>query len=324
VTRRRYWTLALALGLGLALVLAEAGLRMSGQFEPPPQVLKPLRPEFNRPDPELGYTLKPLLRTTFRYPPTSTRDLDLVSNRDGFRNSREFDEPDSRPRLWVLGDSLTSGEGVNAADRITEVIERLEPGWRVDNLAMTSWGLDSMVRAYERLSHRLRPSAVLLNFYTDDFRRLRPYYAGMGYPFVKFELEGGRLVDVPFPDPPGFFGRLRVVQAVEQSYWRFARNRYELNKALLDRLRERTEPGTRLAAAFLPGTGDTQEDKTRRGFLRDWCQQTGTPYFDLTDTMHGAGNDAVFIPGNPHWNERGHELAGRTLHQFLKDAQVLR
>jgi hypothetical protein len=133
----------------------------------------------------------------------------------------------------------------------------------VDNLAMTSWGLDSMVRAYERLSRRVRPSAVLLNLYTDDFRRLRPYYAGMGYPFVKFELEGGRLVDVPFPDPPGFFGRLRVVQAVEQSYWRFARNRYELNKALLDRLREHTEPARGWRPHFYPARAIRR--KTRRG-----------------------------------------------------------
>lgn len=321
--RSRRWLLPLALGLVFAAALAEVGLRLAGQFEPPPAELTPLRPELNVADPELGYTLKPSTRTTFRYPPSSPRDLDLVSNRDGFRNSREFDEPDTRPRLWVLGDSFTAGEGVNSADRVTEWIERVEPGWRVDNLALTGWGLDSMVRAYERISKRLKPKAVLLNFYTDDFRRLRPYYSGMGYASLKFEIEKGALVDVPFPEPPGFFRRLRTVQAVEQTYWRFARNRFDLNKAILNRLREDLGADVKLAVAFLPGRGDTAEDRARRTFLSDWCRDTQTPYFDLSETMSKAG-DSAYIQGNPHWNERGHEIAGRALQAFIRDSGVMR
>jgi hypothetical protein len=319
---RRRALAGLAFGLVIALGLAEAGLRVAGMFPPPPQTLTPLRPELNRPDPELGYTLKPFLHTTFRYPPGSTRDLSLVSNADGFRNDRDFDDDDPRPRLWVLGDSMTFGEGVEVEDRVTGVIASREPGWRVDNLGMTGWGLDSMVRAYERIARKRRPQAVLLDFYTDDFRRLRPYYAGMGYASLKYEIDDGVLVDVPFPRPPGALRRLRIVQAVEQSYWRIGRNRYPLNEALLDRLRTLTAPQVALAVAFLPGSADTAEDQERRAFLRAWCSRTGTPYADLSETMHARGS-AVYIPGSSHWNELGHRVAGEALHAFLRDAKVM-
>ena len=314
--------IVLATGLFVAALVVEAGLRMTTLVAPPPERPKPMRPELNRADPELGYTLKPHLQTTFRYPPTSTRDLQLVANGDGFRNSREFDEPDSRPRLWVLGDSMTFGEGVNVEQRLTEVVGGLEPGWRVDNLGMTGWGLDSMVRAYERIAARVRPKVVLLDFYTDDFRRLRPYYSGMGYPSLKFELDGENLIDVPFPEPPTLWRQLRIVQAVEQTYWRFRRDRLELNAALLQRLRKDTAPDVTLAVAFLPGTGDTDVDKTRRAFLNDWCRDNHVPFVDLTEPILRLGAPG-FIPGNPHWNERGHEVAGRALHQFLVNAKVM-
>jgi len=34
------------------------------------------------------------------------------------------------------------GDGVAAEHRLTEVIEQLEPGWRVDNLGMSGYGVD--------------------------------------------------------------------------------------------------------------------------------------------------------------------------------------
>jgi hypothetical protein len=180
-----------------------------------------------------------------------------------------------------------------------------------------------MVRAYERISKRVTPDVVVLAFYTDDFRRLRPQYSGMGYPFPKFELVDGALVTVPFPGPLPAWRRLRVVQAAEQTYWRFARNRYALNGALLDRLRGGMKAPTKLAVVFVPGRADTSEDQTRRAFLRDWCRRTSTPFLDLTETMAAAGVESLHIPGNYHWNDRGHEVAGTAIQRFLSDSGVI-
>lgn len=317
---RHKWVLA-AVSAVLATAVAEGGLRMLNRFPPPPVAPIPRHPELYRPDPELGYTLWPSKHLTYHYPPSSPRTISVVSNADGFRNGREFDEPDSRQRVWMLGDSFVFGDGVEAADRLTEVIERLEPGWRVDNLGMTAWGLDLMVRAFERISRRVKPDVVVLAFYTDDFRRLGPHYAGEGYPFPKFELVGGTLEDRPFPSLP-MWHRLRTVQAIEQIHSHLTRNRYDLNEALLNRLRQ-NRLGVPIAVVFLPGHADTEEDKTRRGFLDRWCREASVPYLDLSEVIHNVGR-AAFIPNNFHWNEHGHELAGTAIHAFLRDSGRLR
>lgn len=309
---------AVGLSLCVAVLFGEIGLRVLGRFAPPNSPPVPRYPGFHRPDPELGHTLWPSKLTTYRYPVGSRHEFVLASNADGFRNPREFDEPDSRPRVWVLGDSMVLGEGVAAEDRLTEVIERLEPRWRVDNMGMTGFGLDLMVRAFERFSKRVKPDVVVLAFYTDDFRRLIPFSGGLGYPFPKFELRDGGLVSVPFPSLP-LWRRLRVVQAVEQTYWRLNRNRFDLNGALLERLHGgvREQQGA-FVVAFLPGRGDTPEDRQRRTWLRDWCGKARVPFVDLTDTIHGA-RGAAFIPDNSHWNPQGHRLAGEAIHRFLRE-----
>jgi hypothetical protein len=314
--------LAASLLLGLSVV--ELGLRAFGAFAPPPSTPVPRRPDLYRADPELGYTLVPSTRTTYRYPLNSTRDIALVSNADGFRSDREIDAPDPRRRLWMLGDSMVLGDGVDAADRLTEVIEQRAPGWRVDNLGMTGWGLDLMVRAFEKMSRRIRPDVLVLAFYTDDFRRLGPYYSGQGYPAPKFQLKDGVLSEAPFPAAPSFWSRLRLVQAVQQIVWRLTRNQYDLNAALLDRLRRDTGTDTALAVVFVPGRGDTSEDQERRAFLAAWCLRTQTPFLDLTTTIHGPDIDAAFIPGNPHWSEHGHRLAGEAIHKFLQAGALIR
>jgi hypothetical protein len=316
------YVMALSIGGAVAALIAEIGLRLSGAFVPPPPVPEPLRPELYQTDSELGYTLRPSTRTTYNYPVGSSTVVTVVSNADGFRSAREFHETDARPRIWFLGDSMVLGEGVEAEERLTEVVERLEPDWRVDNLGMTGWGLDLMVRTFERISKRVTPDAVVLAFYTDDFRRLRPFYAGMGYPFPKFELVDGNLVTVPFPGPLPAWRRLRIVQAIEQTYWRFARNRYDLNEALLDRLRNGIQPQTRLFVVFVPGRADNSEDQERRRFLNEWCTRTRTPFLDLTETMSAAGVDSLHIVGNYHWNKRGHEIAGTAIHRFLRDSGI--
>ncbi len=253
-----------------------------------------------------------------RYPPRNPRVLSLVANSDGFRSPRELGESDPRTRILVVGDSFVFGSGVEASERFTEILELLEPGWRIDNLGMTGWGIDLMLRAIEAFGPKARPDIVLLAVYTDDFRRVAPTYAGLGHAVPKFGLVDGQLESFPYPRP-GVFERLRLVQLLFRLRPAAERNHYALNAALLDRFRAATE---QLAAApvvlFLPGRGDTPEDKQRRRFLGNWAARNDVPFVDLTDAIRGAGVSRLYIPRNFHWNPEGHRIAADAIHRRLK------
>jgi hypothetical protein len=75
--------------------------------------------------------------------------------------------------------------------------------------------------------------------------------------------------------------------------------------------------GAKPVVLFLPGKGETAEDKERRDHLRAWSEARSIPFHDLTRTIHAAGVAATYIPGNWHWNEVGHRLAGDALHAAL-------
>lgn len=302
----------------VALALVEGGLRLAGLYAPPAQPIKPGQPELFEPHPAIGYRLQPARTTTYEYPRGSGHQLTVVANGDGFRSDREFGGKDDRRRILVVGDSFVFGLGVAAQERVTEQLEALEPAWRVDNLGMTGWGVDLMVRALEQLGPKIRPDVVVLAVYTDDFRRLLPYYAGAGYAIPKYALEGGKLVTVPYPYPGGW-ERLRLVQWLYQTTWNRDRNRFDLHAALLDRFLTLAETrGFRPVIAFLPGREDTEEDQERRAFLRQWTARHVVPFVDLTAAVHGAGVDNVFLAGNWHWNAAGHRVAAAELHRLLR------
>ena len=304
--------------IGMALGVCELGLRVTDSYRPPDDPIRTSRPDLYRADPDVGYTLWPGATTVYRSPETSRETIPLVSNSDGFRTSREFDEHDERTRILIVGDSFVFGQGVRAEDRVTEQLESLDTRRRVDNMGMTGWGLDLMVRAIERFGKKADPDVVVLAVYTDDFRRLFPYYAGVGFAYPKFELVDSRLVSVPFPYP-SFWERLRLVQWIYQTQWQRERNRYDLNEALLDRfLNHSAVIGFKPAVAFFPGLGDNEEDKARRGFLAKWTSAKHVPYVDLTTAIHSVGVDRVYIHDNWHWNPLGHRIAADELNTFLQ------
>jgi hypothetical protein len=303
----------------VALVAIEAALRFANLYPPPDDPIKPGQPELFQPDPVLGYRLQPSRTTTYEYPRGSGRQLTVAANSDGFRSDREFSGgADDRRRILVVGDSFVFGLGVAAQERITEQLEALEPAWRVDNLGMTGWGVDLMIRAIEQVGPKPRPDVVVLAVYTDDFRRLLPYYAGAGYAIPKYELAGSKLVTVPYPYPADW-ERLRLVQWLYQANWNRDRNRFDLHAALLDRFLTLAETrGFRPVIAFLPGREDTEEDQARRAFLRQWSARHVIPFVDLTAAVQRAGVDSVYLAGNWHWNAAGHRLAAVELRQLLQ------
>jgi len=307
----------LFVSLAFSLACAEIALQLFDRYPPPDDPLHPTRPDLYQADDQFGYRLWRSTVNCYRYPPDAAEVVSLVSNSSGFRGLRDLDEEDPRPRIVVLGDSMVFGSGVREEHRLTEVMESLEPRWRVDNLAMTGWGVDLMIRALEHVGLDLDPDVVVLSVYTDDFRRVVPYFAGLGFDYRKFRLDDGALTDEPYPYPASW-ERLRLVQAVYQTWWTRHRNRFDLNGALLDRFaalaRERDFAPVLL---FIPGRSDTAEDQQRRGFLSSWAAHAKVLYLDLSDPIHAAGSDSVFIEDNWHLNPEGHRIAGAELREFI-------
>lgn len=311
--------IALLLGaLVLALACAEAALRLLDRYPPPPAPV-PERPDLYIADARVGYILWPSTHTCLRYPSDGPRVLELVSNADGLRSSRELDEPDARPRVLIVGDSFVFGLGVEEGERISEALERAQPRWRVDSIAMPGWGVDLMIRATESFAAKAQPDVVVLAVYTDDLRRAHPYFAGVGLPIPKYELRDGELHDTAFSQPTGW-QRWRLAQAISQRTRFRDAEFFELNRALLMRFlvlgRERSFAPVVL---FLPGRGDTALDRKRRGFLRGFALERDVPYLDLTDPIHTAGVQRTYIENNWHWNATGHEVAAAALAGLLRE-----
>ena len=315
--RRAGGLLILACSFVLAILSVEGILRATGRFPVPPAHPVTFRPELYQVHQPYGYRLWPSRTTTYRYPRQNPRLLTVRSNRAGFRGERELDEADGRPRAVVLGDSMVFGEGVEESERFTEVLEAEEPTWRIDNLGMTGFGPDLMLRALEQVGLALAPRMVLLTIYTDDFRRVRPEYAGVGFELPRFALKSGHLVDIEYPSPH-LWNRWRTIAAIREVSWRGSGTEWRLNAAVLDRFREHASrtPFT-LVLVFLPGTSSTPNDDARRTWLGSYAGRTNTLFLDLTDPILAKGSARMFIPHNPHLNPAGHAVVAQELHRAL-------
>lgn len=317
-SRQRTWmrTALLIAALTFALAGVEAALRLWNLYTPPPYPPVSSRGRlFERFDPH-GYRLRPSRVATYSFPQSNPRTLTMSSNRHGFRGRRELDERDDRARVIVLGDSMVFGQGVEEDERFTEVLESIEPRWRVDNMGMTGFGPDLMLRALEEVGLGLNPSVVVLCMYTDDFRRVHPQNAGIGFPIPRYTLRSGRLVTIPYPEPQPW-QRLHLGMLVQHAYWRVSSIETNLNAAIFDRfLMHSKDRRFALVIVFLPATADTPADKKRRVWLNEYSRRRNAPFLDLTDPILGA-KEPVFIRGDYHFNPEGHKVVAESLQRFL-------
>jgi hypothetical protein len=306
--------------IALALMLAEGSLRLAGKDKPPAYPPQPRHPELQFWEP-YGFRLIPSHTTTVRYPPERPRSIVLVSNRDGFRAARELDEPDARPRVLFLGDGLVSGDGVQESERFTNLLEEREPGRRMDNLGMTSYGPDLMLRSLEAVGLGLKPALVVFCMDTDGFRRVRPEYDGAGFPIPRYELQSGRLVSVPYPAPT-MRNQLRISVALDRLLWDRTSRQWDLNQAILDRFEALGDQRHfQKAIVFLPGSADTPADRERRAWLKEYADRHRTPFLDPSDVIHQAGRNA-FIENNPHYSPAGDQILAGALDEFLKSRRL--
>lgn len=261
-----------------------------------------------------GYRLWPsqVMRQTYDGPPART--VTYRSNRHGFR-SPQRDPADRRPRIVVLGDSLTFGIGVEEAERFTERLEAAHPDWRVDNLGMIGFGPDLMLRALDAVGLDPPPAVVVMAVFTDDFRRVVRPYAGAGFPIPRFVLEGAELVTVPYPEP-WWFERLRLVQGIYYALWRYTPATRPLNEAIFDAFLQRAATrGFTPVLLFLPGARAGWDDRQRARWITEYAATRPVAFRDLSPWLVDRMDQ--YLADGSHLSVAGHATVATALDEVL-------
>lgn len=318
--------LLLLTALVLAVGGAELALRVSGTYAPPRYPPRSRQPELYESKPGYGYALRPDRTATYEYPPAAPRTITVHSDAYGFRNAHDISERDDRIRILVLGDSYTFGEGVQEGERFTDYVQEMEPGWRIDNIAIPGYGPDLMLLALEAVIAVARPDVVVVAPSFDDFRRVRPRYAGLGYAIPRFELQDGRLVTVEFPRPKPWershlYNALQItINGRNIRTARLTAQEWELNEAIQDSIVALAAAyGATTLYAYVSGPWTAPAQQSRREWVKQVAARHGTAVVDLTDPIQTAAPYMVYLPANSHYSAEGHRIVAVALHEFLVD-----
>jgi hypothetical protein len=196
------------LSAGLTLLALEALFALLGVLPPDP----PLYPgerhaaEGSTVDPAIGWKMPPRAEA-----PESTDDYSVVyhSNRQGFRDPRDFERPTHKRRIAVLGDSYTFGTGVEEPETFARRLESGLRGVRTYNFGIGGFGVDQMWMTLRHNALGTHPDLVVLAFIRNDLDRALSAYR-LGHHWLAkpaFKLEAGRLVPLTEADRPNAFWR---------------------------------------------------------------------------------------------------------------------
>jgi hypothetical protein len=102
------------------------------------------------------------------------------------------------------------------------------------------------------------------------------------------------------------------------------RAEWELNEAIQDSLIALVEAhGATPVYVYVSGPWTRSAQKRRRDWVKRVAAEHGAAILDLTDPIHSADPDVVFLPSNSHYSATGHRIVADTLHEFLLE-QVAR
>lgn len=117
---------------------------------------------------ELGHSYVPNLKARVPFPEGS---YIVRTNQKGFRSDGEFESPQGdRPRIVVLGDSFTAGDGVRNDQRFSEIAGEKQ-GAEVFNFGLAGSGTDQQVLIYEKFAQDIECDLVVLNVWVENIRR---------------------------------------------------------------------------------------------------------------------------------------------------------
>jgi len=319
----------LALGaIASTLGLAELAVRLAAPRWYPVGVAG-----FWRYHPTLGWALRPGASGRFRGPDW---DVAVSINEQGLRDvdHRYVKAPGVR-RLLVLGDSFGWGYGVERERGVAAVLGARCPGFEVINASVSGYSTDQEYLYWRDEGRRYQPDLVLVLFHENDVPgdSLQRMY---GYEKPRFVIERGELV-------------LRNVPVPERRLWEHAVDWLLQRSWLANRIFKGSGIGPVFMFGLAPGTAELPSDfpvtsrlfdrlarevheagaepllaavpmqEVPRSWLREATREAGIRLLDLDAPLAAAvarGVD-VTLPGDPHWNEAGHRIAGEALAREL-------
>lgn len=326
--RRQQVALALAAFL-VGGLLAELGLRQVGVR---PVAVNPDQQSLWVHHPQLGWTSRPdydgVLDNGFSRVHVHTNSLGLRGP------ERSLARPAHGRRLLVVGDSLAWGFGVEDEATFAARVERAVPGVEVINGGVSGYSTDQALLWLQLQGLRFQPDEVVYVLAGNDdiMNHMQVAYWIYYKPSFRLGAHGElQLRGVPVPRP-GVGERLRhvlrshsaIAKAIEVAWsgheapfvyladgYPDPRDPHRLTVALVSAMHRLAGS---VGASFVV-LADSQFWFSPEGsydrLLRE-LRRAGHDVLDI-DSSPGWSPETMRIPGDGHWNERGHDFIARQL-----------
>ena len=305
-----YWTAVLLGILAAAPVAAEAALRLYASY-----VTK--RDQLFRSDAQTGWSNAPNLVTTRVN--AAGEQWSIRTDQNGQRLFAQ--NPRSRHKLLILGDSLSFGEGVNVEDRFDVKMLSSLPDARVINTGTMGFGTDQEYVAFRNWKHLLESGDIVLIVLnqSDYFDVLRRHFGGRAKPYVE-KVDGALVLR---PPPLRLLERWSNWSRVASLVARFTEPRdqksldlgqsIEIIRFILGRIREEVPTGAKVVLAH-QGTSDFLGPKLGLSSAM-FCQ-----FADVCVDLDGVlSTESVHLLPDGHWSASGHAAVAHALLKALRD-----
>ncbi|MFA5156668.1 MAG: SGNH/GDSL hydrolase family protein [Candidatus Omnitrophota bacterium] len=293
------------------------------------------RPErsYNKYDPLRGWALRPDLRGLV----VSYTEV-INTNSKGIRGIVEYDyeKPEGKKRILVLGDSFTFGVGVKDNETYPYFLQEMLPGAEVINFGVPGYGHDQMLIYLKEEGIKYKPDIVILGFLTGDMPR--NIWAFIDYAKPNFKVINGRLTLMNSPVPSvevmlkKEFYRLKVLDILnaiyKESRWKRgldADEMYKVTQAMLvEMVKTIKAMGALPVFVYLPDGLDT-EDETRDDFFSTFCLSQKVDCLSLRSVFNerlGKGETLRAGPGS-HYSIWGNQVIAGEIKGYLAEKTLL-
>jgi lysophospholipase L1-like esterase len=273
-------------------------------------------------------------------PPGAT--VSYRTNEVGFRGPPLDQRPrEAGPRVVVIGDSFTFGDGVAEGDRFTDVLaRRLGAAVEVVNLGVPGYASTDEVHVARRLLPKLRPEVTVLAYCLNDPLALAEdaYQARLGFDLINISDDVLRRNDrarlVASSSPSRLLDAVRNhVRSRRLTHHTVAwyRSMYEgpdapwtrSRESVLDMARAARQNGSEFLLVILPifvrTGGSGYPFLGVHETVSAWCEAENLPVLDTLPHFRGLDTRRLVVhPKDLHPNAAAHEVLGDVIADRLR------